>query len=54
MEQKENPTKISQNHLVMLWASADPEVAKSMVFRYALNAKKSSWWKEKSIEILPF
>ena len=46
MEQEANAATISQDHLVVLWTSADPEVAKSMVFMYTLNAKKNGWWKE--------
>ena len=30
--------------LVILWTSADREVAEKMVFIYALNAKKYEWW----------
>jgi len=32
--------------LIVLWTSADREVALNMVFMYMLNAKKKEWWKE--------
>lgn len=32
--------------LVVLWTSADAEVAKKMVFLYTYNAKKYEWWKD--------
>jgi hypothetical protein len=32
--------------LVVLWTSADAEVAKKMVFMYTYNAKKYGWWKD--------
>ncbi len=34
------------NNLAVLWATADKEVALSMVFMYCLNAKAQGWWKE--------
>lgn len=30
--------------LLVIWSSADPEVAVKMTFMYALNAKKHGWW----------
>jgi hypothetical protein len=30
--------------LAVIWSSADPEVAKTMVFMYSHNACKYSWW----------
>jgi hypothetical protein len=32
--------------LVVLWTSADREVALKMAFMYTLNAKKNGWWKD--------
>jgi len=30
--------------LVVVWSSADREVARNMVFMYTYNAKKKGWW----------
>lgn len=38
--------KIEPSHLVILWTSADRDVALKMVFMYALNSKKYEWWKD--------
>jgi len=38
--------KINQEKLIVLWTSADKEVALNMVFMYTLNSKKRQWWKE--------
>ena len=35
--------------LVVLWSSADREVATKMVFMYTLNAKRRGWWKDVSL-----
>jgi hypothetical protein len=32
--------------LLVVWTSADREVANNMVFMYTFNAKKNGWWKE--------
>ena len=32
--------------LIVIWSSADREVALKMVFMYTLNAKAQDWWKE--------
>ena len=32
--------------LAVDWTSGDPEVARTMVFRYTLNAKKRGWFDE--------
>lgn len=32
--------------LVVVWTSGDPEVAKTIVFPYTLNAKKQGWFDE--------
>lgn len=43
MEQEKSNTNDS---LVILWTTRDPEVAKNMVFMYAKNSKLKGWWKE--------
>ncbi len=30
--------------LIVVWSSADKEVAKNMAFMYTYNAKKKGWW----------
>ncbi|MGM0366499.1 MAG: DsrE family protein [Actinomycetota bacterium] len=32
--------------LVIIWSSADREVAREIIFMYAINAKKHEWWKD--------
>ncbi|MBN2047317.1 MAG: DsrE family protein [Anaerolineaceae bacterium] len=32
--------------LNIVWTSADPDVAKNMVFMYCYNSKKHEWWQE--------
>ena len=32
--------------LLVVWTSADREVALNMVFMYTFNAKKNGWWKD--------
>jgi len=39
-------TPASSDKLVVLWTSGDREVALKMVFMYALNAKRNSWWSD--------
>jgi len=34
---------LSQDRIAILWTSADPDVAKKMIFIYAYNAKKNNW-----------
>lgn len=34
------------DRLVIVWSSADPEVARNMVFMYAGNAAANGWWDE--------
>lgn len=34
------------NSLVMLWTSADRDVALKMVFMYTLNSKLRGWWED--------
>lgn len=36
----------NQSKVIIIWSSADRDVALNMVFMYALNAKKRSWWDE--------
>ncbi len=43
---QENKTTDEPSKLLVVWTSADREVANNMVFMYAFNAKKSGWWKE--------
>ncbi|MRT92562.1 DsrE family protein [Ancylomarina sp. 16SWW S1-10-2] len=33
-----------EDKLVVVWTSADKEVAMKMVFMYTYNAKKQAWW----------
>ena len=35
---------MSDNRLVVVWSSADPDVAHNMVFMYTRNAKKRGWF----------
>lgn len=39
----------NENKLVILWTSADKEVAVSMMFMYAINAKLNRWWDDVTI-----
>jgi hypothetical protein len=41
----------NSDKLVVLWTSADPETAKSMVFMYAGNAKRYNWFNEVTLII---
>jgi hypothetical protein len=36
--------KRSDDHLLIVWSSGNPEVAHKMVFMYAYNAQKNGWW----------
>lgn len=36
----------SQDTLLVVWSSGDPEVAEKVCFMYAYNAKKAGWFKE--------
>jgi hypothetical protein len=38
-----------ENKLVILWTSADKEVALTMMFMYAINAKLNGWWDEVTV-----
>ncbi|MBN1835158.1 MAG: DsrE family protein [Spirochaetales bacterium] len=38
-------------HLVVIWSSADPEVAREMAFMYTHNAKLKAWWPEVTLVI---
>jgi hypothetical protein len=37
---------VEPSKLLVVWTSADREVANNMVFMYTYNAKKNGWWKE--------
>ncbi|MBT4288239.1 MAG: DsrE family protein [Deltaproteobacteria bacterium] len=37
--------------LIVIWSSADREVALKMAFMYTLNAKAQDWWKEVTLII---
>jgi len=39
-------TKADNNELAVIWSSSDPDVAKTAVFMYTLNAKCREWWRE--------
>ncbi len=40
-----NKTEMSEaDKLVVVWTSADKDVAMKMVFMYTYNAKKQAWW----------
>jgi hypothetical protein len=43
-QEKKVPDEPSK--LLVIWTSADREVANNMVFMYTFNAKKNSWWKD--------
>ncbi len=32
------------DHLLIVWTSGDPEVARKMVFMYAFNSRDKGWW----------
>lgn len=34
----------TDNQLLIVWTSGDPDVAHKMVFMYAYNAQKNGWW----------
>lgn len=37
--------------LVVLWTSADKEVATKMVFMYTFNAKRLGWWEDVTLVV---
>ena len=41
-----DPTNMKEtdNQLLIVWTSGDPDVAHKMVFMYAYNAQKNAWW----------
>jgi hypothetical protein len=44
-DEVKNKTEMSEaDKLVVVWTSADKEVAMKMVFMYTYNAKKQAWW----------
>lgn len=36
--------KVDNNELAVIWSSSNPDVAKTTVFMYTLNAKCREWW----------
>ncbi len=42
---------MSLDKLVILWTNGDPITAENMVFMYAENALKKSWWHEITLVI---
>ena len=46
------PAQSSPENLLVVWTSADPEVATNMVFMYTLNAKTRGWWEDGTIRLL--
>jgi len=47
--QKEMKEEKTEDHLLIVWTSGDPDVAHKMVFMYAYNAQKNGWWKQVSL-----
>jgi len=47
--QKEMKSEKTEDHLLIVWTSGDPDVAHKMVFMYAYNAQKNGWWKQVSL-----
>jgi hypothetical protein len=45
-EEVDASTIPSSEKLVIVWTSADRDVALKMVFMYLYNAKKNNWWKD--------
>ena len=43
---KEIAEELAEDQLLIVWTSADPDVAHKMVFMYAYNAQKNGWWKQ--------
>ena len=37
-------TKVDNNELAVIWSSSNPDVAKTTVVMYTLNAKCREWW----------
>ena len=44
MHPKEMNKEETDNQLLIVWTSGDPDVAHNMVFMYAYNAQKNGWW----------
>ncbi|MFB6094741.1 MAG: hypothetical protein ABEJ77_07350 [Halanaeroarchaeum sp.] len=42
---------MTDDELVVLWTSGDPEVAENMVFMYTLNAANNDWWDDVTLLI---
>jgi hypothetical protein len=49
--EKEMKEEKTEDHLLIVWTSGDPEVALKMVFMYAYNAQKNGWWDQVSLLI---
>lgn len=47
--EKEMKKEKTEDHLLIVWTSGDPDVAHKMVFMYAYNARKNGWWKQVSL-----
>ena len=46
-EQPEQPKQLAaQDKLVVVWTSADKDVALKMVFMYTFNSKRFEWWQD--------
>ena len=43
---KEMKEEKSEDHLLIVWTSGDPDVAHKMVFMYTYNAHKNGWWNQ--------
>ncbi len=46
MAQNSKNTENNNNKLVVIWSSADPEVAEKACFTYIQNAKRQGWFDE--------
>ncbi len=47
----ENPSGPFSDKLVVVWSSADPEVAMSMTFMYAHAAKRNHWFEDVTLVV---
>lgn len=54
VEAQETPAMTAQapHNLLVVWTSADPEVARNMVLMYTSNAKIRGWWEGGTIRLL--
>ncbi len=51
MTEKNMIEEKTDDHLLIVWTSGDPEVAHKMVFMYAYNAQKNGWWDQVTLLI---